>query len=71
MINGHQAGGRTCRIIELAKAGGQHGFDGFDLADIVAPTCERCGAWIIGEGVQLEGHLFCGIECAWRAMQAI
>ncbi len=67
-MHAHPSGGQACRIFELAKPRGQHGFDGFDLADIVAPTCERCGAWIIGEVVQLEGHLFCGVECAWRAL---
>ena len=62
--------GQNGRVFRLAKAGGQHGFDGFELADIIAPTCERCDAWILGDEVQLQGHLFCSVECAWLSIQA-
>ena len=58
------------RYLELSQSCMQHGFDGVELANTIAPICRCCDAWILGEGVQLAGQVFCGVECAWLAIRA-
>jgi hypothetical protein len=65
-----EAGSHMNGLFELPKLRAQHGFDGAEYADIVAPSCAHCGCWIIGDEVQFAGQLFCGVECAWLAIQA-
>lgn len=42
-----------------------HVFDCFACAiHRMAPICEHCRVQIIGQGVEVEGHWFCGAHCA-------
>lgn len=37
--------------------------------DMVAPICECCQAWIIGDGIKFADRLFCSTECLWLALE--
>ncbi|MEQ7009295.1 Prokaryotic metallothionein [Actinopolymorpha sp. B17G11] len=40
-------------------------FDSFECAiHLLAPICEYCGCRIVGHGVEVDGHFFCGAHCA-------
>lgn len=45
--------------------GARHVFDSFACAiHRMAPICEHCRVQIIGQGVEAEGHWYCGAHCA-------
>jgi hypothetical protein len=40
-------------------------FDTFECAiHVLAPACPQCNARIIGHGVEVNGAVFCGADCA-------
>lgn len=47
------------------RDGARHVFDSFACAiHRMAPICEHCRVQIIGQGVEVDGHWFCGAHCA-------
>ncbi|WP_329194187.1 MULTISPECIES: hypothetical protein [unclassified Streptomyces] len=45
--------------------GARHVFDSFSCAiHRMAPICEHCRVQIIGQGVEADGHWYCGAHCA-------
>lgn len=45
--------------------GSAHVFDSFACAiHRMAPICEHCRVQIIGQGVEVDGHWYCGAHCA-------
>jgi hypothetical protein len=47
------------------KDGARHVFDSFECAvHRMAPICEHCRVQIVGHGVEVEGHFYCGAHCA-------
>jgi len=47
------------------RDGARHVFDSFACAiHRMAPICEHCRVQIIGQGVEADGHWFCGAHCA-------
>ncbi|MEU6475908.1 hypothetical protein ABZ858_03265 [Streptomyces sp. NPDC047017] len=50
---------------EIHAQGAVHVFDCFACAiHRMAPICEHCRVQIIGQGVEVEGHWYCGGHCA-------
>lgn len=50
---------------EIHAQGAVHVFDCFSCAiHRMAPICEHCRVQIIGQGVEVEGHWYCGAHCA-------
>jgi hypothetical protein len=50
---------------QIILAGQSHYFDSFECAiHLLAPECERCGAKIIGHGVEADGDIYCCAHCA-------
>ncbi len=50
--------------------GSVHTFDSFECAiQRLAPVCEHCQVRIVGHGVEISGHFYCGAHCA-RAMDS-
>lgn len=50
---------------EVHAQGAVHVFDCFSCAiHRMAPICEHCRVQIIGQGVEVEGHWYCGAHCA-------
>ncbi|MDQ8701789.1 hypothetical protein RCO28_04685 [Streptomyces sp. LHD-70] len=50
---------------EVHAQGAVHVFDCFSCAiHRMAPICEHCRCRIIGQGVEVEGHWFCGAHCS-------
>lgn len=53
------------KAFEFHRNGVTHVFDCFECAiHAMAPTCQHCGCRIIGHGVEISGHIFCGANCA-------
>jgi Rieske Fe-S protein len=53
------------KSFEIMAAGARHVFDSFECAiHAVAPICEHCGCKVVGHGVEVSGHFFCGASCA-------
>ncbi|WP_138958948.1 hypothetical protein [Streptomyces sp. YIM 121038] len=47
------------------KDGARHVFDCFSCAiHRMAPICEHCRCRIIGQGVEADGHWYCGAHCS-------
>lgn len=50
---------------EVHAQGGVHVYDCFACAiQGMAPVCEHCQVRIIGQGVEADGHFYCGANCA-------
>ena len=50
---------------EVHAQGAVHVFDCFSCAiHRMAPICEHCRVQIIGQGVEVDGHWYCGAHCA-------
>jgi hypothetical protein len=53
-------------LFEVKMADGEsHWFDCFECASYkLAPRCMACSVKILGHGVQVDNHIFCGAHCA-------
>ncbi|MGB7755329.1 MAG: hypothetical protein WBL23_04620 [Salinisphaera sp.] len=53
---------------EITQNGKTYTFDTFQCAiHHMAPTCPACGCQVIGHGVDLGDHTYCGDHCAGQA----
>ena len=53
------------KAFQVVMAGNPHVFDSFECAiAALAPTCKHCGCRIIGHGVEVQGTMYCGANCA-------
>ncbi|MEX0884965.1 MAG: hypothetical protein WD009_00865 [Phycisphaeraceae bacterium] len=60
-----QCGNDYDKTFEIVMAGERHTFDSFECAITrLAPTCEHCGARIVGHGIEASGRFFCCAHCA-------
>lgn len=56
------------KSFEVVKDGTSHTFDSFECAiHALAPHCENCEVPVIGHGVEANGSMFCGANCAQTA----
>ncbi|MDX2644192.1 hypothetical protein OG937_32470 [Streptomyces sp. NBC_00510] len=50
---------------EVHAQGAVHVFDSFECAiHRMAPICEHCRVRIVGHGVEVDGHWYCGGHCS-------
>ena len=55
-------------MLEVKRDGKTYHFDCFECAiHALAPECPTCGVKVIGHGVEAEGRVYCGANCAHRA----
>ncbi|HZA33890.1 MAG TPA: hypothetical protein VE505_03125 [Vicinamibacterales bacterium] len=53
------------KSFEVLARGSHHTFDSFECAiHKLAPQCAHCGCRIIGHGVEADGQMYCGANCA-------
>jgi hypothetical protein len=53
------------KSFEVLARGSHHTFDSFECAiHKLAPQCAHCGCRIIGHGVETDGQMYCGANCA-------
>lgn len=53
------------KSFQMVFGGKTHVFDCFECAiQSLAPTCSHCGCKILGHGVEAEGAIYCGANCA-------
>ena len=53
------------KSFEVLARGSHHTFDSFECAiHKLAPQCAHCGCRIIGHGVEADGQMSCGANCA-------
>jgi hypothetical protein len=53
------------KSFEVLARGNHHTFDSFECAiHKLAPQCAHCGCRIIGHGVETDGQMYCGANCA-------
>ena len=60
-----QCGNDYDKPMTVERGGQTRTFDSFECAiQMMAPTCDACGARIIGHGVEVEGTIYCCAHCA-------
>ena len=51
--------------VKFSNDNKSHWFDCFECTvHRLAPNCNECGVRILGHGVQVGNHFFCGAHCA-------
>ncbi len=60
-----QCGNDYDKAFEVRIGGDTHVFDSLECAaTVLAPTCKRCGARILGHGMEAGGNMYCCAHCA-------
>lgn len=60
-----QCGNDYDKAFEVRIRNEVHVFDSFECAATkLAPTCARCGARILGHGMEANGSIYCCAHCA-------
>lgn len=62
-------GRRSNRLDPNRRGSSQRKFNELNAADMVAPICECCQGWIIGDGIKFADRLFCSAECLWLTLE--
>lgn len=53
------------KAFEVRFGGRTYFFDSFECAaHVLAPVCGNCGLKILGHGVEVQGSMYCSVNCA-------